>query len=211
MKVVIVGNGPAGITAAKTIRERDAEIEIEVYSQETYPYYFRPKLPDLLGGSVKPNEIYAYAEAWYEKRNIKVHLGVDITQILPSEKAVVRATGERVAYDRLLLATGSHCFVPPIHGVEKEKVKLTDSGEAKCYKIGGMKPIDLDDIEKLERILKDEFRKSKKREEFHVEIRADHRVHFGYVLPVMDAAVRAGIPKMNITALLNVRGEEEPK
>ena len=84
MRIVIVGNGPAGITAAKTIHESDPEIEIKVYSEEKYPYYFRPKLPDLLGGSVQPNEIYAYSDDWYQKRNIEVHLGIEVTQILHS-------------------------------------------------------------------------------------------------------------------------------
>ena len=122
----------------------------------------------------------------------------------PLKSVALKEDDPRVRKDKVVVN------IPSIHGAEKDKVKLTDSGEAKCHKVGP-ETIDLDDIEKLERILKDEFEKSKKPEEFHVEIRADHRVHFGYVLPVMDAAVRAGIPKMNITALLKGRGEEEPK
>ena len=122
MNVVIVGNGTAGVTAAKTMTELNPELKIGIYSKEKYPYYFRPKLPDLLGGSVRPEEIFAYSDEWYVKRNIEVHLGVEVTQILPSEKVVVLATGEEVSYDKLLLAPGSHSFVPPIQGVEKTGV-----------------------------------------------------------------------------------------
>ena len=122
MKVVIIGNGPAGITAAKTIKEFDPGIEIHVYSEEQYPYYFRPKLPDLLGGAIQPQQIYAYSEEWYHKRNIKVYLGTVVTQIIPHDKEIVLGTGEHVDYDKLLLATGSHCFIPPIRGVEKKGV-----------------------------------------------------------------------------------------
>ncbi|MFQ6092726.1 MAG: NAD(P)/FAD-dependent oxidoreductase [bacterium] len=140
MKVVIIGNGPAGITAAKTIHELNPEVGIEVYSQEGHPYYFRPKLPDLLGGSVEPEEIYAYSEEWYHRRNIGVHLRVTVTQILPARKEIVLEGGARVSYDSLLLAAGSRCLVPPIRGVDKEGVftlrTIEDAAEIKRYAKG---------------------------------------------------------------------------
>jgi len=86
MKVVIVGNGPAGITAAKTIRELNPDSEIVVYSKEPHSYYFRPKLPDLLGGSIESSEIYAYSEDWYRNRTIDVRLGTTVTEISPPKE-----------------------------------------------------------------------------------------------------------------------------
>jgi nitrite reductase (NADH) large subunit len=120
MKFVIIGNGVAGITAARAMS--DAGTEIEVYAQEAHHYYPRPRLHDFLAGEIELEELSFYPPAWYEKRGIAVHLGVEVVELDPIAKRITLFNGRELSYDRLLLATGSHPFIPPIEGVERHGV-----------------------------------------------------------------------------------------
>ncbi len=111
---IIIGNGIAGVTAATTLAEGDPSAQIVIYTDEKYPYYRRPWLPDFLAGRYRIEELYPYPDSWYSKRHIHVHLNQPVTQILAGEKAVVLASGEKVPYDALLVACGGYSFVPPI-------------------------------------------------------------------------------------------------
>ena len=125
MKLVIIGNGVAGITAARALSEAGAEVE--VYTQEAHHYYPRPRLQKFLAGEIELDELPLYPPVWYEKRGITVHLGTEVVELDPRAKRIVlaacagrgRSDGRQVPYDRLLLATGSRPFVPPIQGVDK--------------------------------------------------------------------------------------------
>ncbi|MDY7041661.1 MAG: FAD-dependent oxidoreductase, partial [Chloroflexota bacterium] len=87
MQHVIVGNGLAGVTAAAELARRQAG-EIEVYTEEHYPYYFRPRLPYFLAGEVSQEDLYAHPHSWYEKRAIKVHQGARVVRLMPDQKKV---------------------------------------------------------------------------------------------------------------------------
>jgi nitrite reductase (NADH) large subunit len=121
MRHVIVGNGVAGITAAAELAQRQAG-EIEVYTEERHPYYFRPQLPRFLGGEASLDQVYARPASWYEERNIVVHLESEVVALRPDQRRVVIAGGAEVPYDRLLLATGGLPFVPPVAGTDKRGV-----------------------------------------------------------------------------------------
>jgi len=122
MNIVVVGCGVAGATAAFTARQYDAEAKISVYTDEGYLYYLRPRLYEVITGERKPDEIYSYPYDLYERKNIEVHLNSKVANIDLAGKQVVIRDGSRVNYDKLLLATGSHPFVPPVEGVEKRGV-----------------------------------------------------------------------------------------
>jgi nitrite reductase (NADH) large subunit len=125
MTFVIIGNGVAGITAARYLSEAGAEVE--VYAQEAHHYYPRPRLQKFLAGEIELEELPLYPPAWYEKRGISVHLGIEVVELDPRAKRIAlaactersRSNGRQVPYDRLLLATGSRPFVLPIEGVDK--------------------------------------------------------------------------------------------
>ena len=125
MTIVIIGNGVAGVTAARYLSEAGAEVE--VYTQEAYHYYPRPRLQKFLAGEIELHELPLYPPAWYEKRGIAVHLGVEVVELDPRAKRIAlaactergRSNGRQVPYDRLLLATGSRPFVPAIQGEDK--------------------------------------------------------------------------------------------
>ena len=115
-KYLIIGNGVAGTTAADSIRRNDTEGEIIIVTDEDFPFYYRVRLPDLLGGKVRESELIARKNEWYTEKKISLKLDTRITAADPETKKIHTEGGEHLTYDRLLLATGSHPFIPPIKG-----------------------------------------------------------------------------------------------
>lgn len=122
MRVIIIGNGLAGTIAAKTIREQDRNVEIDIFADEKYHYYPRPNLIEFLAGHLPLERIYAFPEGWYSEQGLKVHLEETVLKIFPDTKEIEAAAGKREKYDFLILANGSLAFIPPFKGVEKEGV-----------------------------------------------------------------------------------------
>jgi len=122
LNVVIVGNGVAGITAARIIKEKNPETRVSIYTDESHHYYPRPRLYEVLSGEAKPREVYMFSEEWYEKKGINVQLNKKALSIDTERKELLLEDGSRVNYDKLLLANGGHSFVPLIKGVEKTGV-----------------------------------------------------------------------------------------
>jgi len=122
MQIVIIGNGVAGFTAANKLRENNSAVKISIYTDECHIYYPRPRLYDILSGKFMPQEIYAFSEQRYRKRNITIHLNQKVLRIEPDQKELLLDDHSYVSYDQLLLANGAHPFVPPIKGAEKSGV-----------------------------------------------------------------------------------------
>jgi nitrite reductase (NADH) large subunit len=122
LKVVIVGNGVAGVTAARIIKEKSLETRVSIYTDESHHYYPRPRLYEVLSGEAEPREVYMFSEEWYKKKGIDVHLNRKALSIDIDKKELLLEGGSRVNYDKLLLANGGHSFVPPIKGAEKTGV-----------------------------------------------------------------------------------------
>src|ERR1700712_3413711 len=115
--VVVVGHGMVGHRFVEAMRARDTEAtwRITVLAEEADGAYDRVGLT-------------GYTEHWDRKRlalpgndyagdgQVRLRLGVRVTGIDRAARAVVTATGERVDYDALVLATGSYAFVPPVPG-----------------------------------------------------------------------------------------------
>jgi nitrite reductase (NADH) large subunit len=121
-RYVIVGAGAAGNAAAETIRRIDPESEIRMFTRESSFYYYRPALPEYLAGEKTLKGFTLHDGAWYEKNRIEIHLSTEITDVRPAGKTVAASDGKTYAYDRLLLATGSHAVVPKMPGNDLEGV-----------------------------------------------------------------------------------------
>jgi nitrite reductase (NADH) large subunit len=122
MKYIIIGNGVAGTTAASNIRKLDSSGEITILTDEALPFYSRVRLIEYLAGEVDERGLVIYKDDWYEKHNIKLSLNTPVSEIDKDKKQVITVSGERLEYDRLLIATGGFSFVPPIAGAEKKGV-----------------------------------------------------------------------------------------
>jgi NAD(P)H-nitrite reductase large subunit len=122
MRTLIIGAGVAGVTAANTLRQMSQHADITIVSSEQYRYYFRPKLPDLLAGRASLDEIIAYKQDWYEQRNINLVLGTNIEALDVASKIARASNGKTYEFDNVILACGSHSFLPPIPGSDKNGV-----------------------------------------------------------------------------------------
>jgi nitrite reductase (NADH) large subunit len=137
MRHLIIGNGVAGTTAAFEIRKADPSATIRVVTEEPYPYYSRIRLPEFLAGGVDEQGLLIRKPSWYEENRIALSLNTRVTVLDPAARRVITSAGEPLPYDRLLVATGARCFVPPITGADRQGVftlrGLEDARKIKDY------------------------------------------------------------------------------
>jgi len=119
---LIIGNGIAANSAAEDIRKLDPRGVILMFSRERYHFYYVPALPEYLAGEKQVKDFTIHNEKWYEKNGFNLHLETEIVEIDPRQKAASAKTGERIFYDKLLLACGGNSFIPPIPGFQSEGV-----------------------------------------------------------------------------------------
>lgn len=106
--IVIVGASLAGAKAAEALRKEGYEGRIVLIGDEPNLPYIRPPLSkDYLRGESERDQIFVHPQAWYEERLVELHLSTPVRAIKPATREVVLNDGRRVAFDRLLLATGA--------------------------------------------------------------------------------------------------------
>jgi len=116
--LIIIGNGMVGHHCVEQLIERGAlsQYQLHVYGEERQRAYDRVHLSEYFGG--RDADSLAMCEAdYYATHGVHLHLGVQVLEIDRERKEVVTSEG-RQAYDKLILATGSYPFVPPIPGAE---------------------------------------------------------------------------------------------
>ena len=116
MKHVIIGAGPAGITAAEVLRKADPDSEIRIIGNEPEPPYSRMAIPYCLEGKVDESGTHLRPSSHYEDLNIDLDRQ-NAVALDPEKQSVRLEDGSTLPYDRLLIATGSSPFTPPIPGV----------------------------------------------------------------------------------------------
>jgi len=119
---LIVGNGVAGTTAAENIRKEDKEGTITIATDESVPFYWRIQLNEHIAGELSEEKLYARKKEWYKDQGIDLRLNTPIQGGDGKEKIVITEDNQKIHYDRLLVATGSHSFVPPIKGADRKGV-----------------------------------------------------------------------------------------
>ncbi|MEK7291709.1 MAG: FAD-dependent oxidoreductase [Planctomycetota bacterium] len=117
MDYIIIGNGVAGTEAAKAIRQRDPSAEIKIFTQDHYPFYSRPRLPELLAREVGVEEIFVHNCEWYHKNKIQLYLNCTVKNIDTKNQKITLVDKSNFTYNKLLLALGSSSVLPPIEGI----------------------------------------------------------------------------------------------
>ena len=121
-KLVVIGNGMAG---ARFVEEmvglggRDA-YDITVLGEETCGNYNRILLSGVLSGSHDPDDIFINPLDWYEENSVTLHAGVRAIGIDRKGKMAYGSGGLLLPYDKLVIATGSSAFVPPMDGLQDD-------------------------------------------------------------------------------------------
>ncbi|MBW1943646.1 MAG: NAD(P)/FAD-dependent oxidoreductase, partial [Deltaproteobacteria bacterium] len=75
-----------------------------------------------ISGEVAEGDLIVRKEAWYEERNIELKSNTRVVDADPSNGVVITADNQKLKYDALLVATGSHSFIPPIKGADRKGV-----------------------------------------------------------------------------------------
>lgn len=119
MNYVIIGNSAAAVGCIEGIRQADVRGKITVISDEPFHTYSRPLISYLLQGKTDSQRMKYRNDNFYETNSVSTILGKTAIQIHTQNKHVVLNDGTEVAYDRLLLATGSRPFIPPIDGINQ--------------------------------------------------------------------------------------------
>ncbi|OXS79419.1 nitrite reductase large subunit NirB [Domibacillus enclensis] len=122
-KIILIGNGMAGVRSIEELLKIDPDrFHITIFGEEPYPNYNRIQLSKVLQGDTTIADITLNDWNWYEDHNIQLYPGEKVARIDTEEKAVYTSKDRKVAYDKLIIATGSLPFIIPVPGHEKEGV-----------------------------------------------------------------------------------------
>jgi len=112
-RIIIVGNGIAGISTAENLREQDSEYDVVIVSDEPHHFYNRMGLESVVYGRTAMQGLYLLKEDWYQLNRIDTWLNTQVTAVDAQAHTIRLGTGENVSYDKLVLATGAKAFKPP--------------------------------------------------------------------------------------------------
>jgi nitrite reductase (NADH) large subunit len=115
-RIVVLGNGISGVTAADHVRRRHPNCAIDIVAAEPNPLYNRMGITRLIYGRSAMLGLHLLPDAWYEQNRITTWLNTRAVAINREKKVVELGTGEILDYDCLILAVGSEAFVPPLEG-----------------------------------------------------------------------------------------------
>lgn len=130
-KIIVVGSGIAGLSACDEIRKRNKACRIEMISNEDVFCYNRPMLTKGILSEFDALNFFTKPLQWYQENDIKLTLSTNVTAIDTANKTLQLSNGESRSYDKLILATGAECNIPPIKGADCSNVfsirKLSDA------------------------------------------------------------------------------------
>ena len=135
---VILGGGIAALSAAKAIRERDRTGRILMISAEKEYPFNRPMLTKALNENLSEEELEVEHEDWYDENMVRIYLNKSAVY-LDTNSQTVKAGPLEFLYDKIIIAVGAECFVPPFKGADQDHV-VTIRHQSDVKKIREMVP-----------------------------------------------------------------------
>jgi NAD(P)H-nitrite reductase large subunit len=121
-KYVIVGASAAGIGAVEAIREVDPVGTITVISEELCPQYSRPMISDFVSGKANLEKIKCREDEFWQKNEVQALTGRTAVTLNLADKYIALDGGDRLNFEKLLIATGGKPFIPKMEGADKDGV-----------------------------------------------------------------------------------------
>ncbi|XYJ09666.1 nitrite reductase large subunit NirB [Telluria sp. B2] len=118
MKIIVIGHGMVGHKFVETLAAAAPHLQITVLGEEPRPAYDRVHLSEFFAGKTA-EDLSLVAPGFFDRSNLALKLNAKVVSIDRAEHTVTLAGGEVLAYDKLVLATGSMPFVPPVPGRER--------------------------------------------------------------------------------------------
>ncbi|TEB07563.1 NADH-dependent phenylglyoxylate dehydrogenase subunit epsilon [Pelotomaculum schinkii] len=118
MRYLILGASATGLSAAGAIRQNDPWGDITVLSGDRH-IYSRCLLPDVLAGRRDAAAARFVPEDFLRRNGVRWAGGVKAVKLLPEEKGVAADNGDKFFYDKLLIATGSSSYLPPVENINR--------------------------------------------------------------------------------------------
>ena len=117
-RLVVIGNGMAGARTVEEILARGGgeQFEITMFGDEPYGNYNRIMLSHVLSGEESHDDIFLNTFEWYVENGIALHAPARIDRIDRFARVVFTDDKRSFPYDRLIIATGSRSFMPPMEG-----------------------------------------------------------------------------------------------
>jgi len=115
VNVIVVGNGMVGHHYVEQLTASAVDAHITVIGGETRPAYDRVHLSEYFAGRA-PEDLALTTREHYREIGVDAHFGDMVTRIDRDNKKVITENGQEYCYDKLVLATGSYPFVPPVKG-----------------------------------------------------------------------------------------------
>jgi nitrite reductase (NADH) large subunit len=119
-RLVIIGNGMVGQRLLDRLVAESHDFDITVLCEEPRAAYDRVQLTSFFSGK-SVEDLSLVGPGFFDKHGIAIHFAEAATAIDRGAKTVTTSTGRTIAYDKLVFATGSAAFVPPIPGRERER------------------------------------------------------------------------------------------
>ncbi|MDK2847128.1 MAG: hypothetical protein PWP34_481 [Desulfuromonadales bacterium] len=123
-RIVIVGAGISGVSAAESARKTDQKARITIVSREPELPYYRISLTRFLAGELSEEQLPLHPQQWYDERRLQLLRGVEVTAIDVANKILSLGNQDTLPYDRLVLSMGAHAFIPPLQGGGKKNIEV---------------------------------------------------------------------------------------